>query len=103
MSNHTVTENLVQRNGVTTATVTCSCGKSVEGSLRRKPLRALRVELTRLHEAGREKTDRKVLLDNRGAVTKPKEQPVVETEPANDTEPEQDLDEDWPDEDTDKS
>ena len=63
MSEHTVTENLVQRNTETTATLTCSCSLSVEGSLRRKPLRALYKELAGLHEAKppvREKTERKI-------------------------------------------
>jgi len=92
MSEHKVTENLVQRNAVTTATLTCSCGLSVEGSLRRKPLRALRVELARLHEASP--------ADNGGEVCGPKtknpdsdDQDMTPGETVMDAEPEDTLDE----------
>ena len=120
MSEHKVTENLVQRNAETSATLSCSCGLSVEGSLRRKPLRALRAELTSLHEAGREKTERKILVDAGGSLPKPnmpasttqkkekkskKRQPVEETD-ANDapefSEPDSNNPE-WPDEGRDQS
>ncbi len=50
MSEHTVTENLVQTGDEIHATLTCACGLSVESSTRRKTLRVLRAELDKLHE-----------------------------------------------------
>lgn len=92
MSDHKVTEEITQAAGRITVKIYCSCGIVVEEDTRKTSLRALRASMPKLHEIAEEAPKPKKQKKAK------KEQPVVETEPENDTEPELPIDEDWPDE-----
>lgn len=118
MSEHKVTEEITQTGGHVSAKIFCSCGIVVESDTRKTSLRALRASITKLHKIAAEDSPkpRKEKKSKKPGKQKPAVEPVTneygdddfatpvaETEPKQPTEPDLELNEDWPDEDTDKS
>lgn len=118
MIEHKVTEHIVNAGFQRSATLSCSCGLSIDvANIRKLPLSAARRQLEGMHKnlkaEVREKTDRKIttnpvltpaeLRDLNKPKKSKKRQPVEETEPEQPTEPDLKLDEDWSDEGDSKS
>ena len=60
MNDHTVIENITQSGNSRTGQLNCSCGvKTGQVDLQKTPLRALRAELVKLHEAPKPKKQKK--------------------------------------------
>ncbi len=92
MNDHKVTENLMQRNATTSATLTCSCGLSIDiANLSKTPLKAARAQLAGMHENLKPENSPKPKKEKKSK----KHQPVVETEPEKTEEPEPEIDENW--------
>jgi len=99
MSEHKVTESILNAGLQRSALISCSCGLFIDvANIRKLPLSVARRQLAGMHE--------NLVPENSPEPKKKKSkkyQPVVETEPVKDKEPEQEPNEDWPDEDWDKS
>jgi len=73
MSDHKVTESIVNAGFQRSATISCSCGLSIDiANIRKLSLSVARRQLEGMHKNLTPKKDRKILMDAGGSLPKPK-------------------------------